>query len=215
MNTQDIKALEVADEPFLVASLIDRCPKTMMIRELLMNALEAAKLAPDGKRDVEFSSVQMDGTEKLCIWNAGRGMDASELMQICNIASSLNKEMSLTGNFGMGAKVASLPSNQRGMRYRSCKDGKVHEVILCKRDGVYGLLRRRMSGSQEYVEVVDVTDLVETGGRNVDTDWTEVLLLGNQPDQNTVKDPYNGDPTQETQWLATYLTIDFTGCQME
>ena len=52
------------------------------------------------------------------------------------------KRKSLTGNFGMGAKVASLPSNKRGMRYRSCKNGRVHEVILCKRDGVYGRLRR-------------------------------------------------------------------------
>ena len=79
---------------------------------------------------------------KLTMWNTGPGMDAAELHRICNIASSIGKEKSLTGNFGMGAKVASLPSNQRGMRYRSCKNGRVHEVILCKRDGVYGRLRR-------------------------------------------------------------------------
>jgi hypothetical protein len=43
-------------------------------------------------------------------------MDASQLVAICDIASSLGKEMSLSGNFGMGAKVASLPSNRVGMR---------------------------------------------------------------------------------------------------
>ena len=70
----------------------------------------------------------MDGTDKLAIWNTGPGMDGHELLKICNIASSLGKEKSLMGNFGMGTKVASLPSNQRGMRYRSCKNGRVHEV---------------------------------------------------------------------------------------
>jgi len=205
MTTQAVTALEVVDEAFLVASLIERCPKTMMIRELLMNALEAAKHAPEGQRKVEFGLVQMDGADKLCIWNTGAGMDAAELMHICNIASSLGKEKSLTENFGMGAKVASLPSNQRGMRYRSCKNGKVHEVILCKRDGIYGRLRRFHPDTNEYLEVVDASNLAEEEGRTLSHDWTEVVLLGNKPDQDTVMDPYNGDPQQDTQWLATYL----------
>jgi hypothetical protein len=146
-----VAALQVADEDFLVASMIERCPKTMMIRELVMNALEAAKQAPLDRRLVEISPIQMDGVTKLAIWNTGPGMDARELLSICDIASSLGKEKSLTGNFGMGAKVASLPSNQQGMRYRSCKGGRVHEVIVCKRDGVYGRLRRLDRETNEYV----------------------------------------------------------------
>lgn len=132
-------------------------------------------------------------------------MDAIELLRICDIASSIGKEKSLTGNFGMGAKVASLPSNQRGMRYRSCKDGRVHEVILCKRDGIYGRLRRHLPGGDEYQEIADVTELAAREGRALDQDWTEVVLLGNEAEQNTVKDPYAGDPEQDAQWLATYL----------
>jgi len=201
----EVTALEVADEDFLVASLIERCPKTMMIRELIMNAIEAARLAPEDKRQIEISAEPVDGTAKLAIWNTGPGMDAAELLHISNIASSIGKEKSLTGNFGMGAKVASLPSNQRGIRYRSCKLGRVHEVILCKREGVYGRLRRFHPETGEYLEVVDVTDLAVEDGRPLDFDWTEVLLLGNRADQDTIKDPYNGDPEQDTQWLATYL----------
>ncbi len=33
-------------------------------------------------------------------------MDAAELLRICNIASSIGKEKSLTGNFGIGAKLS-------------------------------------------------------------------------------------------------------------
>ena len=205
MTTQAVTALQVADEDFLVASLIERCPKTMMVRELFMNALEASTQALLENRLVEFSALKIDGVSKLCIWNTGTGLDASELMKICNIASSLGKEKSLSGNFGMGAKVASLPSNQRGMRYRSCKNGVVHEVILCKRDGIYGRLRRHGAELNEYVEVVDITALAINEGRSVAEEWTEVVLLGNEAAQDTVMNPYNGDPEQDAQWLATYL----------
>jgi hypothetical protein len=205
MKRHEVTALEVTDEDFLVASLIERCPKTMMIRELMMNAIEAARLAPEGKRQIEISVEPIDGIAKLAIWNTGPGMDAAELLHISNIASSIGKEKSLTGNFGMGAKVACLPSNQRGIRYRSCKFGRVHEVILCKRQGVYGRLRRFNPETGEYLEVLDVTEMAAEDGRPLNLDWTEVVLLGNEPDQDTVKDPYNGDPEQDTQWLATYL----------
>ena len=43
-----ITRLRVGNEDFLVAAMIERCPKSMMIRELLQNALEAAQSAPDG-----------------------------------------------------------------------------------------------------------------------------------------------------------------------
>ena len=205
MTTGAVTALHIADEDFLVASLIERCPKAMMIRELMMNALEAARHAPEGRRLVEISAMPLDGIDKLAIWNTGPGMDGPELLKICNIASSLGKEKSLTGNFGMGAKVASLPSNQRGMRYRSCKNGRVHEVILCKRDGIYGRLRRYHPDTGEHLEVVDVTEIAEQDGHDLNEDWTEVVLLGNEPEQDTVRDPYNGNPEQDAQWLATYL----------
>lgn len=205
MKTNAVTALQVADEEFLVASLIERCPKAMMLRELMMNALEAARQALEGRRLVEFSILSTGEADKLAIWNTGPGMSDVELLQICDIASSIGKEKSLTGNFGMGAKVASLPSNQRGMRYRSCKNGKVHEVILCKRDGVYGRLHRYGPTGDYLGEVVDVTEMALNEGRSVDEEWTEVVLFGNHSAQDTVKDPYDGDPEQDAQWLATYL----------
>jgi hypothetical protein len=205
MSTHAVSPLRVADEAFLVTSTIERCPKVMMLRELMMNALEAAKQAPAANRRVELFAISEGDVTKLGIWNTGPGMDGPDLLRICDIASSIGKEKSLTGNFGMGAKVASLPSNQRGMRYRSCKSGRVHEVILCKREGIYGRLRRRDPETGDYLEVIDVTAIAEREGRPVNYDWTEVVLLGNNADQDTVKDPYNGDPPQDVQWLATYL----------
>ena len=52
----DVAALRIADEPFLVATTIERCPKTMMIRELFMNAVEAAIRAPIGSQAIEVQA---------------------------------------------------------------------------------------------------------------------------------------------------------------
>jgi hypothetical protein len=190
---KDVTPIEISDKAFLIASTIERCPKIMMLRELMMNALEAAALAPEGERRVEVSAKVFDGVPKLTLWNTGPGMDGQQLHDICDLASSIGKRKGLDENFGMGAKVASLPSNRLGMRYRSCKMGRVHEVILCERGGVYGRLRRKYE-DDTYAEVLDVTDVARSEGQDLSFEWTEVTLLGNHPKQNTVYDPYDGDP---------------------
>jgi hypothetical protein len=176
----------------------------MMLRELVMNALEAAALTSSGDRRVDISSKKHNGVPKLTIWNSGPGMDSYELHDMCDLASSIGKKKGLDQNFGMGAKVASLPSNRLGMRYRSCKSRLVNEVILCEREGIYGRLRRRCPDGS-YSEVIDVTEIAVEERYDISTDWTEVMLLGNRPDQNTVDDPYDGNPKCDAQWLATYL----------
>ena len=204
-HSSEVSALRVDDQDFLVSSTIDRCPKVMMIRELVKNALEAAGEAAEGGK-VIFESGGTEEHPKLVIWNNGPGMDEEELGKMTNLAASIRKEKGLDKNFGMGAKVASLPSNRRGLRYRSCKDGRVHETILGERDGVYGRLRRYDEDGNELGDVIDVTATVENEGlRPVDTEWTEVMLLGNRVGQNTVADPYDGDPPQKKFWLANYL----------
>jgi hypothetical protein len=200
----DVTPLQINDKEFLIASTIERCPKIMMLRELTMNALEAAATAPKDARRIEFRVVKIGRAEKLSIWNTGPGMDGQELHEMCDLASSIRKAKSLDGNFSMGAKVASLPSNKLGLRYRSCKYGSVHELILCERDGVYGRLRRRDENGG-YHEVVDITELMKAEGADTSFEWTEVTLLGNRPEQNTARDPYDGDPPSDAQWLATYL----------
>jgi hypothetical protein len=199
-----VTPIKISDEDFLIASTIERCPKVMMLRELIMNAIEAARLAPAGHRRIEIRTTNFKGTPKLTIWNSGPGLNGHELIEICDLASSIRKQKGLDQNFGMGAKVASLPSNKIGMRYRSCSNGRVHEVILCQRDGVYGKLRYKQDDGS-LAEVIDVTEIVAREGQNVAEDWTEVTLLGNRLDQDTAKDPYDGDPDCDAQWLATYL----------
>jgi hypothetical protein len=204
-----VTRLRVDDEAFLVASLIERCPKVMMLRELVQNAIDAAVLAPAGEGRVELFAIEGDGTRKLAIRNTGPGMDANDLFRMGDLAASLGKVHALDGNFGMGAKVASLTSNRLGLRYRSCRGFRVHEMTLGERGGVYGRIRRADPLTGRLMDVLDVTGTALTQGLPLDRDWTEVVLLGNHAAQDTVSDPFDGDPMPGTDWIATGLYYRF------
>lgn len=206
-HIKQITPITIRDVDFTVSRQIEQCPKTMMLRELVMNAVEAAAKAPVGHRIVEIKGKQVSEcgkARKLAIWNTGPGMSSAELDHICDLSASLGKDMALEGNFGMGAKVASLPSNILGMRYRSCRDGVVSQVVLGKREGIYGKVWIPVDDSFE--EVADVTEQVrDEADYKLDVDWTEVVLFGNRAEQDTVADPYGGDPKQDRQWITTSL----------
>ncbi|NOG73502.1 ATP-binding protein [Roseicella sp. DB1501] len=201
---QQISPLAVQDPDFLISSTIERCPRVMMARELMQNAIEAAMRAPGGKRVVEVRAVDMGGVRKLSLWNTGPGLGPDELREMTNLASSIGKTLGLDANFGMGAKVASLPSNKYGMRYRSCLNGQVSQVIIAKRGNTYGRVRFDF-GDGTFGDVADVTAVAVEEGQDTSFDWTEVVLLGNRLEQDTVADPYDGDPKSTRQWLQDEL----------
>ncbi len=209
MSHSQLDALRVADEGFLVASLIERCPRTMMLRELVMNAVEAA-CGPDGNGQVDIGAALIGGTRKLRLRNTGRGLTAEELRSICDLASSIGKVNSLDGNFGMGAKVASLPSNRLGMRYRSLRNGRVSEVQLGQRNGVYGRLFLAEGPDGQPLDVADVTAACRAD-RDYDfsREWTEVVLFGNAADQDTVAAPYGAAMPVAADWIPDALTRRF------
>ena len=174
-----LSKLKVEDEAFLVESLIERCPRRMMLRELFMNAVEAALQASPGSRRIEIGAVTVDGVPKLRLWNAGPGLSADELLVMGDLSASVRKTKtsSLGGNLGIGAKVASLGANPLGVRYRFCRDGRVHEMTLGRRDGRYG--RLLVSGPDGRPQpVVEVTAAAAATGADLSFDWTEVVTLG-------------------------------------
>jgi hypothetical protein len=207
VNRTMLSQLGVSNADFLVASTIERCPKQMMIRELLQNALEASASSSSPAVIVEATAVPGEAGRKLRIWNTGVGMDASSLHRMCDIASSVNKVNALDRNFGMGAKVASLPSNQRGLRYRSCREGVVRQVTMVKRGGVYGRDVPAGSTQQSAVLVVDEEEEIPPTGGSLSScsvagqDWTDVTLFGNAAGQDTCADPYHGSPAVKPGWI--------------
>lgn len=182
------ESLKIDHVEFMVTSHIERAPQWTMIRELTMNAVEAAMKAPLEKRQVRWTTGSYNGVRKAVIWNTGPGMDREELKSSTNLACQIDKKLGLDDNFGMGAKISSLASNKFGLRYRSCKNKVVHEVTLCFDEvrNEYVRLEHEINGTLDTV--LDVTAAAEKDYK-LNEDWTEVMLLGNDPEQDTASLP--------------------------
>jgi hypothetical protein len=198
------EALRIFDVAFVVTSQIERAPHWTMIRELTMNAIEAAVRAP-GEKTVHWTSGNYKGVRKAVIWNTGPGMDAAELKAATDLACQIDKSLGLDENFGVGAKVSSLANNKIGMRFRSCKAGRVSEVMLGydPDEKLYVRFERELqNGSTDTV--IDVTAASTKEGKKVDFDWTEVMLLGNSEGQDTAARPFAKTSTEKA-YVATAL----------
>jgi hypothetical protein len=198
------EALNIANIPFSVTSQIKRAPHWTMVRELTMNAIEAAARAT-GEKIVHWTTGEYRGVRKAVIWNTGPGMDAAELKAATNLACEVNKNLGLDENFGVGAKVSSLANNKIGMRFRSCKSGKVSEVMLGYDPDIDQFVRfERELPNDKHDTVIDVTAAAQKEGRKLHYDWTEVMLLGNSLDQDTVDKPFEIG-TKDKAYVATSL----------
>jgi hypothetical protein len=198
------EALSIANIEFAVTSQIGRAPHWTMIRELTMNAIEAASKA-DGERLVHWTTGTYKGVRKAVIWNTGPGMGPAELKKATDLACEVGKSLGLDDNFGVGAKVSSLPNNRLGMRMRSCKDGRVSEIIIGEDPDkkVYVRFERDIGGKTDTV--IDVTTVAQKEGRDTRYDWTEVMLLGNSEDQDTAAKPLSAIPSSEKAFIANSL----------
>jgi glutamate-1-semialdehyde aminotransferase len=77
--------LKIFDEDFLVSSQIERAPHWTMIRELTMNAIEAAARAT-GEKVVHWTTGKYHGARKAVLWNTGPGMSPAELRAATDLA---------------------------------------------------------------------------------------------------------------------------------
>lgn len=196
--------LGIGDRKFLINRLIQQAPINTLVREFFKNADENAALAPIGRRIVEIQPTIVDGVRKLTFFNTGVGMSASELKTATDLSSSVNKMMSLDGNFGIGAKVSGLAASPDGIRYRSCKDGEVNEVTIgfdAQEDTYVRFATLMADGSTETI--YDVTAAAMKDGRSVEYDWTEVVLLGESPEHDTVAEPIGVGQEVDRSFIAT------------
>ena len=190
------EALSVENTIFDITQQIEQADPSMMLRELFDNAKFAAAIASSGivrflKFDPAILGLQGYNENKFAIYNNGTGLSPTNLVKITNLSSSL-KTQSLKGNYGKGAKMASLGSNKKGMIYISCLNEQAHYLILGQidetpqGDPIYG--RFDLSGSGHVVS--DCTDEVKSAGFNVNEEWTMVILCGNEFTQDTINQPY-------------------------
>lgn len=198
--------LGIGDRKFLINRLIQQAPINTLVREFFKNADENARLAPVGQRLVHIYPTIVDGVRKLTFYNTGIGMSAGELRTATDLSSSVNKQMSLDGNFGIGAKVSGLAASPDGIRYRSCKNGEVHEVTIGYDSDEDTYVRFGVQMGDGSIETIyDVTAVAQAEGRALDIDWTEVVLFGQSPDHDTVAEPIGEGQEVDRSFIASSI----------
>jgi hypothetical protein len=193
LETVRHETLKYRNESFAIHHLISDCPPFTVVRELLKNAEEnAASIQPPGR--IEWFIEEVGGVPKLGLFNEGPGMSGDEVARLMDLAST-GKTLGLDNNYGQGGKISALKVSPGGVIYRSCKAGRVCQIILAaeQRPGLdfplYVKKRQfiRDEEGESWEVVVDLTDAY-TGrvDRHLDRDWTEVVLLGRDEGHDTV-----------------------------
>jgi len=207
MPTSSEKFLPMAVDNigFLVDRLGQDCHPLQFLRELTQNSIEAL-LRKGGKGeivwDMDWLTFELEGLKKLCITDNGDGMTGEELVRFINQLSSSNSLQSMSGNYGVGAKITAATNNPHGVVYISWKQGEGAMIQLYRNDktGQYGLKQwKYQDGSYGHYLVVDddlKPALIKSNG-------TKVVLLGAAKESSTMEPPIIA--ASPSRWIAKYL----------
>jgi len=207
--SSDTLPMTVKNTGFLLDRLGQDCHPLQFLRELTQNSIEAIQQTKEPGQiiwDVDWNYFDLTGSKKLCILDTGVGMSGSEMVEHINKLSSSGYEQSLTGNYGVGAKIAAATRNHEGMVYLSWKNGAGSMIHLWRtpHDGTYGLKQQqRVDGT--YSEFLEMEDGIKPEA--IGDHGTMILLLGNSPSQNTIEPPPG--TSAASRWIAKYLNTRY------
>lgn len=202
--------IQVDNMSFMLERLGKDCGPLQFVRELTKNGIEAIQKTPNktGKIvwDVDWPTYDLTGVFKLSITDNGVGMTGEEMVRYINHLSSSSGVQSMAQNYGVGAKISAGCQNPAGMVYLSWKDGVGYQCHFWKdpSTGEYGLRQiERDDGSFGEWATVDP----ELKPDDIDQHGTKVILLGIDPEADTMKAPEGA--RVETKWIRKFLNSRF------
>jgi hypothetical protein len=213
-----MKTIGVNQSGVITSLLVKDHPKWMWYREAVQNALEASQSYITEKKikvpvHIDIRKLDVtgliqettdDGTEydlyknKLSFLNYG-GMDAPELIHALKIGGS-GKTSSLNANYGVGIKTSILDFSDLLMI--TYKNGKGHYAWIGK-EYTNGIDFDIVSYSEDDYgnPVEECTEWVNANaiyrGYDLEHDFTEVIVLGREPNQDTFLHPFGFGPQGE------------------
>ncbi|MGQ0741451.1 MAG: ATP-binding protein [Alphaproteobacteria bacterium] len=195
---------------FLLDRLGQDCSPLQYLRELTQNAIEAVQRngAPGQVIwDVDWISYDLGGGPmKLCVVDTGDGMTGDEMIRLINQLSSSGSQQSITGNYGVGAKIAAATKSPAGVIYQSWKNGEGSMVQLEKNaaTGEYGLRQWELKDGtySHHVPLDEAVRPAEIGAHG-----TKVILLGMKSSDNTIAPP--ADAASPSRWISKYLNTRY------
>jgi len=202
-------AMTVHNTGFLLDRLGQDCHPLQYLRELTQNSIEAIlRQETPGQIiwDLDWTSYDLDGLQKLCITDSGDGMTGDQMVRLLNQLSSSLSGQSMSGNYGVGAKIAALTRNHAGVVYVSWKDaeGSMIHLLRHKEEAQYGLKQWEHSDGS-FAHYLPLEDDVRP--EYIDQHGTRVVLLGMENDSNTMQAPPGA--ASPSRWISKYLNTRY------
>lgn len=202
--------MRVRNVGFLLDRLGQDCSPLQFLRELTQNGLEAIQRCDEPGQitwDVDWIQYDLDDSfMKLCIVDTGDGMTGEEMQQFINQLSSSGSDQSITGTYGVGAKIAAATKNPAGVIYQSWKNGEGTMIELLKdpNTGQYGLKQWELADGT-YSHYVPLDDDVKPD--EINSHGTKVILLGSVVDENTMTPP--AEAAAPSRWISKYINTRY------
>ena len=209
--------IKIHNTDFIISSIINDHPIFMWLRELVQNGIEAISeyLTDNPKsipQDVKIRCLDVNGLiymnnddskpnlkNKVSILNAG-GMTQQELTSRIDMGSS-GKTQSLDGNYGIGAKSSVLGFSQ--LLFITYKNGEGYCIGLKKTminsvDFVVDIFTQDDVTGFPAMECTDwIKQNAEYRSYDLNSEFTDTILLGNTPQQNTFTNTYGENKKEE------------------
>jgi hypothetical protein len=204
--------LRITGASNFVNRMFEACGNYQWAREFLKNSLEAE--ATKVVFGIEWQAVEKQGVYRRTVMDNGCGMDRDELMRFFStLGDGAKKIGGIHENFGVGAKIASLPWNPEGVVIISYKAGKgsMIWIMLDPESGDYELAEFDIGGQKTCV--IEPTEVDGVDWAAIRPDWikdhgTVVVLLGSEEYPDTVLgNPHAGE--KEIKGLSVYLNSRF------
>ena len=207
--------LDIVGASHFVNRMFEACGNYQWAREFQKNALEAG--ATRVEFGIEWQAVEKDGVYRRTISDNGSGMTREELSRFFStLGEGARRIGGVHDNFGVGAKIASLPWNPEGVVVISYKGGHASMIrIQLDDDGAeYELCEFRSDKGTACVinpDEVDWEEGVNWGA--VAPPWarehgTTIILLGSEEAPDTVLgNPKAGE--NDIKGLSVYLNSRF------
>ncbi|MDI3469910.1 MAG: hypothetical protein OJF62_001973 [Pseudolabrys sp.] len=210
-----MKKLAIVGASHFVNRMFEACGNYQWAREFLKNAGEAG--ATKVEFGIEWQAVEKLGVYHRTISDNGSGMSKDELLRFFSTLGEGAKRIGgVHDNFGVGAKIASLPWNPEGVVVISYKDGKASmiQIELDPDSAEYELVEFQSEKGTTYV--INPAEVDWGDGVNWSTvapEWsrahgTTIVLLGSEEAPDTILgNPKAGE--NAIKGLSVYLNSRF------
>lgn len=211
-----VARMRMPNEDFGIRLFIEQGPNNMLVREFMLNCIQAFQHPGETARQIFVRGVQVPGYagRKLSFLNTCVGLDTETLAEITDLTGSQKKlGTESRANRGQGAKIAGCKYNPLGILFRTRKNGVVSRAALgwCEATKQWGRAEVEINDTthESWVQALSQSEAPYYAYKGFTGDFFEVIMLGRTPEQDTFANPYGVKTKPEDDNILNEITTRF------